>query len=389
MSAPSSQKADVRPISFTLQDTSKGSQPLATIPLYIRPEELTRTESSRTTVHQTFGGSGAWADSFGPGVPTLSISGHTGWRPDDNGDDGLARMKTLHDVIFNAWHLSRQLKTLQGLDPDTIQLIFSDAMDDIAWVVAPTQFVLKRDRRRPLLAQYQIGMTYLSQYVASGGATASGSTFGALQALGLDSLAASLQSAMDFLNGINDAIKSALGPIVASVKAFVKVVTTVCTAVKTVIMTGLKVVNSLTYGLISIAKDLTRAASSVFSVFSTIASIPNYVKTQFMKVRSSFFNIFCVLSNCFKQSRVLQDFSGVYGASNCSSTAGGTSLSAYLNVNTFEQIQAKSNAAQVQIGTEAANSVTALKGIDAATNPPSLATVQAHLTNINNGLTVG
>jgi hypothetical protein len=387
MTAPSSQKADVRPISFTLQDTSKGSQPLATIPLFIRPEELTRTESSRTTVHQTFGGNGGWADSFGPGVPTLSISGHTGWRPGEDGNDGLARMKMLHDVIFSAWHVSRQLKTLQGLDPDSIQLIFSDGMDDIAWVVAPTQFILKRDRRRPLLAQYQIGMTYLSQYVASS-SSSSGSTFGALQALGLDSLAASLQTAMDFLNGINDAIKSALGPIVSAVKSFVKVVTTVCTAVKTVVMTGLKVVNSLTYGLITIAKDLTRAASSVFSVFSTIASIPNYVKTQFMKVRSSFFNIFCVLSNCFKQSRVLQDFSGVYGASNCSSTAGGTSLSAYLNVNTFEQIQAKSNAAQVQTTTDAANSITALKGIDAATNPPSLTAMQAHLTNINNGLVV-
>jgi hypothetical protein len=387
MSAPSSQKADVRPISFTLQDTSKGSQPLATIPLFIRPEELTRTESSRMTVHQTFGGNGGWADSFGPGVPTLSISGHTGWRPGDDGNDGLARMKSLHDVIFSAWHLSRQLKTLQGLDPDAIQLIFSDAMDDIAWVVAPTSFMLKRDRRRPLLAQYQIGMTYLSQYVATS-SSSSGSTFGALQALGLGSLGSALGSVMDFLNGINDAIKSALGPIVGAVKAFVGVVVAVCTAVKTVIMTGLKIVNSLTYGLISIAKDLTRAASSVFSVFSTIASIPNYVKAQFMKVRSSFFNIFCVLSNCFKQSRLLQDFSGVYGASNCSSTSGGTSLSAYLNVNTFQAIQSTSNAAQVQTTTDAAASITAMKGIDAANNPPSLQMIMGHLTNINNGLKV-
>jgi hypothetical protein len=388
MSAPSSQKADVRPISFTLQDTSQGSVPLATIPLYIRPEELTRTETSRMTVHQTFGGSGGWADSFGPGVPSLSISGHTGWRPGDDGKDGLDRMKQLHDVIFSAWHLSRQLKTLQGLDPDSIQLIFSDAMDDIAWVVAPTQFVLKRDRRRPLLAQYQIGMTYLSQYVATSGGSSSGSTFGALQALGLDSLAAALSSISDFLNGIDAAIKSALGPIVATVKAFVGVVVSVCKAVQSVILTGLKTVNSLTYGLISIAKDLTRAASSVFSVFSMIASIPNYVQAQFMKVRSSFFNIFCVLSNCFQQSRLLQDLSGVYGASNCSSTAGGSSLSTYLNVNTFEAIQATSNAAQVQTRADASASITALKGIDPATNPPSIAQVQGHLTNVVNGLLV-
>lgn len=385
-SAPSSQKAADRPISFTLQDTSKGSDPLLVVPLYIRPEEMTVTKPSRLTPHQTFGGTGGWMDSFGPGIPTLNISGTTGWRPDDSGDDGLMRLLRLHSVVFARWHALRAQKTLAGLDPDAIKLIYSDAMDSISWVVAPQSFVLKRDKRRPLLSQFQISMLFVSQYVA--GSSSGGSLTSALGALGLDSLAASLDTAASFLSGIAGGVASALGTAVSAVKSFVKTVTTVASAVMGVIKAGLSVVNTITYGLVTMARDLTRAASSVFAVFSAIASIPSYVKAQFMKVRSAFTNMFCVFSNCFKESKLLQDFSGVYGSSCCSSTSGGTSLSAYLNTNTFAQIQAAGGTTQLQTTTACANSVSTLKNIDVVTNPPSTQMISGHLVNINTGMVV-
>jgi hypothetical protein len=386
-SAPSSQKAADRPISFTLQDTSKGSDPLLVVPLYIRPEELTVNKPSRMMAHQTFGGTGGWVDSFGQGIPTLNISGTTGWRPDENGDDSLMRLLRLHSVVFARWHALRAAKTLAGLDPDAIKLIFSDSMDSISWVVAPQSFVLKRDKRRPLLSQFQISLTYIDQYVA--GSSSSGSSLlGSLSALGLDSIVASLNTAADFLSNIAGGVASALGTAVSAVKSFVKTVTTVAGAVMKVIKAGLSIVNTITYGLVTMARDLTRAASSVFAVFSAIASIPSYVKAQFMKVRSAFTNMFCVFSNCFKQSKLLQDFSGVYGSSCCSSTSGGTPLSAYLNSNTFAQIQAAGGTTQLQTTTECANSISTLKNIDPVTNPPGTQMIMGHLVNVNNGLVV-
>lgn len=357
------------------------------VPLYIRPEEMTVTKPSRLMAHQTFGGTGGWVDSFGQGVPTIAISGTTGWRPDDNGDDGLKRLLRLHSVVFSNWHALRAAKTLAGLDPDAIKLIYSDAMDGISWVVAPQSFTLKRDRRRPLLSQFQINMTFVSQYVA-GSSSAASSIFGALSALGLDSLAASLSTAYDFLSNVAGSVASALGTAVSAVKSFVKTVTTVASAVMSVVKAGLSVVNTITYGLVTMARDLTRAASSVFAVFSAIASIPSYVKAQFMKVRSAFTNMFCVFSNCFQQSKLLQDYSGVYGSSNCSSTSGGTSLSSYLNSNTFEQIQTASSTTQLQTTTDCANSISTLKNIDAVTNPPSTQMIMGHLVNINTGMVV-
>ena len=52
---PQSQKADVKPISFILIDPAASSA-MTEIVLYVRPEELTRTDPSRTQVTQTLGG---------------------------------------------------------------------------------------------------------------------------------------------------------------------------------------------------------------------------------------------------------------------------------------------------------------------------------------------
>ena len=46
--------------------------------LAVRPEDLTRTEPNRATVHQTLGRSvTGWLDDFGVGLPTCNISKHT------------------------------------------------------------------------------------------------------------------------------------------------------------------------------------------------------------------------------------------------------------------------------------------------------------------------
>lgn len=71
-SAPPSQKAGDRPITFVLEvDGRIASQ----VTLALRPEDLSRTDSSSVTVHHTL--AGAWADNFGPGLASIQISGTT------------------------------------------------------------------------------------------------------------------------------------------------------------------------------------------------------------------------------------------------------------------------------------------------------------------------
>ena len=75
--APTDQRAGVRPIVFVLDDR----QSLEAVTLPIRPEDLSRMESSRSTVHQTLGQDTAgWVDSFGAALPTCTISGNSWWR---------------------------------------------------------------------------------------------------------------------------------------------------------------------------------------------------------------------------------------------------------------------------------------------------------------------
>src|SRR6266403_1669765 len=118
--SPSSQKSGVRPISFVLVDSGNPSGSILAsnaLTLYIRPEDLTRTATSRISAQQTLGGI-AWADNFGRGIPTINISGHTGWRrPDDPAlgtDDGVDRFKKLKNQVFNNWHARRQVAIENG-----------------------------------------------------------------------------------------------------------------------------------------------------------------------------------------------------------------------------------------------------------------------------------
>jgi hypothetical protein len=96
---------------------------------------------------------------LGVGLPTISLSGHTGWgagtRP-----DGFQEFQDLYETVFAGWHDARQERS-NGTNPDDIKLIFADELDDFTWAVAPQSFVLKRNKSRPLLSTYQISMIKL------------------------------------------------------------------------------------------------------------------------------------------------------------------------------------------------------------------------------------
>jgi hypothetical protein len=129
---PQSQKSDAKPISFHLLDPG-ASAPVTDITLFVRPEELTRTDPSRTSVTQTLGGAwgstwgSKWGDEFGAGIATINISGTTGWRTDSDAKDGLQRLTDLKTLVFDKWHAGRLAAYKNDMDPNTVQLIFTRA----------------------------------------------------------------------------------------------------------------------------------------------------------------------------------------------------------------------------------------------------------------------
>jgi len=382
--APARQKAEDRPISFVFHNMATGSAPVE-LRLVIRPEDLTRTDRSRLTTTQTLGG--AWADNFGPGVPQVVLAGHTGWgqggRP-----DGLAEFQKLHETVFKRWHEERAAALRDGLDPDQVKLIFSDALDDFTWVVAPQAFVLRRNKARPLLSQYQITMNWLSDDVAQTlGALQQSQSLSALEELGLSSLEQSIRQIEEFAAGLRDEIGAVLGPIKKVFESFVRLTATVLGAVQRVVAAGMSVVSAVTGSLLSIAGNLARAGANITRTFQSIVSMPNQIRAQFARVGAAFNNAFCVLKNAFRRRATVGNYDDLYGASTCSSTAGGRPVSRFATENPFPLLFPLEDA-PIQVSAEAAESLTALQQADPVLAPPTSAELESSMVSVTQGVAI-
>jgi len=387
LAPPSSQKASERPISFLLS----GGGASASVDLVIRPEDLSRTDVSRLSVQQTLGES-AWADNFGPGLPSITISGHTGWRrTESSNDDGLARFTALHSTVFSQWHSRRKQMASTGQDPDNVRLIFVDTLDGIAEVVAPLNFALRRSKSRPLLAQYQLAMTVLNQPIdgppislglAAGYLGRSGDLgAGVLEGLGIESLTASIDRITGYIDQIRAGIDSTL---LAPVRSFMYQTARLYGSVRGLISAG----SSIAGSVIRIAQTVTQAGVNVFRTLAAVASIPQLAKQQLMSIAGAYSNILCVLRNALRQQRYYQDYSDVYGSSNCSSTAGGRPISSLAGENPFYRMVPTSQPLPVTMTPSAQSSVLAMASSDPVLAPMSTASLGANLTNVQGGMVV-
>lgn len=336
MSTPR-QKAEDRPISFVLHNMAKGEDPIE-VPLVLRPEDLTRSDVSRLSVTQTLGG--AFADNFGRGVPTVQISGHTGWGAGSR-KNGFLEFQNLYDKIFTQWHALRAEAVEDNKDPDLVKLIFADKLDEFTWVVAPQNFVLRRSRSRPLLSQYQITLTWLSYDAketedALAALKAKNAAAGLLKAGGLESL---LQSLEEITKSITDKITKVLGPIRKAIDKFTALTAKVLSTVNRIVTAVLQVPAALAGQMILMAQSLTKAASNIYHSVAAVAAIPMIAKAYFMQVAGAFENAFCVLKNILKPNLLLPNYDDLYGASNCSSTSGGSPISPFALSNPFNVYQ--------------------------------------------------
>ncbi len=127
-----------------------------------RPEELTYTHPTRASVIQTLGG--AWVDDFGEGIVDISLSGHTGWRANDQPlqtinpeKDGMQKAIELRTTFFETFHKERMAAAQAGNNPDdSVKMFFVDVLNSAVWQVYPVSMQLRRHKARPLLYQYQL-----------------------------------------------------------------------------------------------------------------------------------------------------------------------------------------------------------------------------------------
>lgn len=378
---PSSQKQAVRPISFVLHDTAQNAAPIV-LPLVIRPEDLTVIEPSRLSVQQSLGG--AWADNFGPGVPSINLNGTTGWgsglRP-----SGLDEFVKLRDTVFARWHRLRAEASEAGLDPDKVRLILDDTLDGFTWVVAPQQFVLRRSKSRPLLAMYQITLQYVSDRLDEATQSVIDNSRG-IAGFGVDSMEASRSMIGQFLAQLG-AIRALIGAIAADLKSLVEVTDAILQAVLAEVRAVGSFVDAVAGDLLDVARLLTKAASNVFATVLAVQSLPATVQSAFVRVRSAFLNVYCVLTNVFRARQPVINYDDLYGASLCSSTSGGRPLSRYVSSNTLDSIDWSGQAkiAMTQRGYDAGR---ALATMDVVLNTPAVDAVGLLASEMAGGVTV-
>lgn len=381
---PTSQQPADRPLTFILDDEVSGLGPTQPVTLYVRPTDLTRQDPSRINVVQTLNG-GAWADDFGPGVAMITIAGNTGWRKAGaNGDDGETRFKLLREQVFDQWHLRRAQAIASSKNPDDVKLIFSDSLDSYVATVAPMSFVLRRSRSQPLLMQYQIQMLMLADGVGNLAGPAAARPTAPLSALSKAAAAiASLKSSLDkiiaFANNAKNFIeRSILGPV----KGFLDTTQSIFNKV----METFGAIRGVVTSLVSVATSIAHAGSNIFRTLAAVSNIPLFVKNELMRVSAAYANIFCLMSNSLQAPDEFQDYSTLYGSSNCSSTSGGRPLSTFESSNTLEAVVPPPAKPAVSVSSTAQASLIAMSTADVPLAPPSTATVGVHAGAIAAGV---
>lgn len=385
--SPTDQRAGVRPISFLLDDAGTLSPP---VNLAIRPEDLTRTEPSRVAVHQTLGKTQiGWADWFGEGLPSVTIAGHTGWRrPSAGGADGFGSFEALNTLVQHRFAAAKQTAIEQGKDPAEVKLLFLDMLDNFSWSVVPTSFVLRRSRSRPLLYQYNISLQAVSTTIEDpfSDAPALGSLSGGLAALesaisAIENLAA---MAVGFINDAVAFVSGAVSMVAEVVGVFTGLANRVLNAAYSVIDAVAGGAATIASDVIGIANDIAAVGTNLFRTVSAAVNLPVELRAQVARVASAYNEVACIFGNALKPKRAYEDYEGLYGASNCSSTTGGRPPSPYSNANPFSAMRPQ--ASPVQVSSVALASIAAVKASDPVLAPMSLPELSAHIGQINSGV---
>lgn len=345
----------------------------------IRPEDLSRQEQSLMTPVMTFGG--AYIEDFGQGISTIQISGHTGWRGNQVAD-GIGAFEILRDIIWVRWHADRAAAVEAGRSPDTVRLVFVDGLDNIVSVVVPGSFSLKRSKSRPLLMQYQISMTVLTDRLDQAEADALRWNGEPNVPAGTESLTGSIETIRRAADRAQAWVQSEL---VVPVRSFLERSTAVFQMVNDAAAIPRNLINGVSSQLVGVAADLAQVGRNAFYTYNAVAGLPVFAMHEAARVAAAFENVFCIMRNVFRIQPQYPEYSGLYGASVCSSTIGGSPLSQYRGQNPFETI-IPSDPPPPNVSAVARQNIDALVRTDPVLAPMPVAELGPRLGDIAEGV---
>ena len=105
------------------------------------------------------------------------------------------------------------------------------------------------------------------------------------------------------------------------------------------------------------------------------------------QMASALLNVACVLGNVFGSGSSYPDYSSLEGASACSSTAGGSSLSQFLGGNPFEAL-VPAVTPPLLVSPEARTALASLADMDPVLTPPSSSDLAATMQAVTAGVSV-
>lgn len=330
---PNSQRD--RPISFHLWD---GGRVIASHRLYVRPEEISYEDPGRIAVQQTLGG--AWADEFGRGLTQISLRGITGWRGNQDGD-GETQFHNLRRDIFDGYYSERARASAAASDPDLIQIIFVDTLNDRTMIVAPQSFRLMRSKSRPLLHQYAIQLIGLAQHGEISAKTEDAIAEAMTDRYGRRT--ASIQRMFDnagAIGALTDALPDGL-------KDFAQTSVDVFNRAAAVAENVTSTIAAAADAVITVAETVSQVGANIFWILAAQAGVDYKTMQRYMTLASRYSDMYCTIKNGIRVFNPIRSFDGLFGASNCSSTGGGSPPSSYADVNVFGEIFADPEAGRL------------------------------------------
>lgn len=386
---PTDQRAGVKPIAFVLDNGGKLGEPVT---LKIRPEDIVANQPGRVAVHQTMGRTvQGWVDDFGSGLPSLTISGHTGWRTSAaSGLDGAQAFEALNNLLMIEYPAAKQAAIDSGNDPAAVKLLFIDMLNNLSWSVAVTNFSLKRNKSHPLLYMYNIPIQAIEPNIDNpltivpfqgdipAGVEAMSSVVSTIQSLSADVQTAAASAAA--------AAGDVLEPVASTVGDFLDTSTAIMNSVIDAVLAVENGVSSVANDAIAIASDIAQVGINISRTLAAVTGLPANIKASLMRVSSAYTEAFCILKNSLRQREVYSDYDGIYGASNCSSTTGGRAASAYADQNVFALIQPQVN--QTAVSGSAYSAIQTINRGDPVLSPLSLDEISRNTALINSGIIV-
>ncbi|WP_293372286.1 hypothetical protein [Nevskia sp.] len=349
MTTPTSQKSDQRPIGFTLLQNGQ-IVPGGQLTLIIRPEELSRDEPSRLSVQQTIGG--AYLDHYGVGISTISIQGNTGWRA-GIAEDGGQHFQRLRASIFHRWHELREEQQGRG-DPDRVEMIFTDTLDEIAVVVAPQSFRLQRSKTKPLLYQYAMKMVVLRDAAVPPVPVAEFErrSAGRVGSAAMEALATSMITRA----ALAAEVRTLFDPATRVLADLVDGSAAILGAVMGLTQAGIDAFDAVSAPVIFASRQVELATRNLVQALIEPLALTERIKRTLREVYSNAAEAYCNLTNSFQPNGQYLDFTGLFGASNCSSTTGGRPLSDFAGENPFLSLY-PSRSAPVMLSLDAQSAI--------------------------------